>query len=297
MSRLFLIHVTLIASIALLCVSAHARIGESRSALEERLLDGRMAIKYPTEELGERLRQIGDHYRKLRKLFTVNAEEIEDLDLKMALEAVGKDMAMISDDITHRIYHKSSDKSKVSSTDLKKETSSRRKKVYSPDGWDLHVIYYQGKSIFESYHKIGNPLITQERDSLLIFNKGRSTWAARVEPTATENSEAGAASKPTISSNSSAAVRKALLAQAEKSRVTEARNQAVTEAKNATFFGFQYERADGLLRASYGDGRFVIFDATFDRMLADKSQTENFQYIQLIGEKVKDLGPEQYLKE
>lgn len=68
----------------------------------------------------------------------------------------------------HTIYFKKAEDATVSRSDL--DTSA------FPEGWDLHVVYYQNISVFEAYRRNGASLSDAEVDALLALNQGDSFW-------------------------------------------------------------------------------------------------------------------------
>src|SRR5690606_27931788 len=68
----------------------------------------------------------------------------------------------------HTIYFKKAADATVSRSDL--DVSA------FPDGWDLHVVYYQNISVFEAYRRNGASLSDAEVDALLALKRGDSFW-------------------------------------------------------------------------------------------------------------------------
>lgn len=118
-----------------------ARPGESRSTLERRLLDGRIAVKFPDREIDAKLEDRGVPYKNLFEFFPEGLE--------------------------HEIYFKPAGAEKASQGDI--ETKS-------PEGWELHVIYYKGQSVFEAYRRNGGGISRFEQEGLMMLNKGQSFW-------------------------------------------------------------------------------------------------------------------------
>lgn len=135
-----------LSSILLFMVSTlHARIGESRSAIEGRLLSSG-GIEYRDEEMYNERRK-GKPYMAFESQMPSSAELV--------------------------IYFKSIDGREPTSADL-------RKKRFS-SGWDLHVLYVNGKSVMELYERKSG-ISDYELNQLLALNAGGSYWR-RVEET------------------------------------------------------------------------------------------------------------------
>ncbi len=94
-------------------------------------------------------------------------------------------------------------------------------------GWEMRVYLYKGVSSLEVYHRIGANLTDAEINALLNSNKGNVAW--------TQNS--GQA------------------------------NSGTGQDASDSFLGYDYERADGALRALHLGNDLVIFSAEMDRTL------------------------------
>jgi hypothetical protein len=118
--------------------SAQARIGESMSTIESRLLrSGGIVYRDDVTELN---RQRGMPYVAHLELMT---------DTKL------------------RIYFKSADGSKPKSSDMDPKRSS--------PGWDIHVLYVGDRSVLEVYKRSGG-MTTSEFNQLLKLHAGDSYW-------------------------------------------------------------------------------------------------------------------------
>lgn len=127
---------------AALAPACQARIGESRSQLEGRLLENRRGLPYPEEYLQEKFRRVP---------FS---------NLLHYLPSEGVELAA---------YHKKASSERVSRSELEGRNAQ-------PMGWDLLVIYYRGKSVLEAYRRNGPPLAEAERDLLLAIQRGGTSW-------------------------------------------------------------------------------------------------------------------------
>src|SRR5690606_21341589 len=96
---------------------AEARVGETKSDMESRLMRNRRVIEYPARYLERKLQEPRSRvpYREYLPHFAEGS--------------------------VHTIYFKKAEDATVSRSDL--DTSA------FPDGWDLHVVYYQNISVFE----------------------------------------------------------------------------------------------------------------------------------------------------
>lgn len=136
--------IKLITSFILLFVcldSVQARIGETRSTLEGRLLQDRTAIKVPERKMRALINHQTVPYRHLLMYFPENAEQV--------------------------LYYKPASDEKAEMDDLDTEF---------PRGWMLHVVFYKGRSVFEAYRRNGSKVNRHEQSGLLLLNKGDSFW-------------------------------------------------------------------------------------------------------------------------
>lgn len=126
----------------LLVLPLPARVGESQTQLESRLLSNRTGIEVPTRQV----KQIIDHrsvpYRSLYEYFPENA--------------------------VHELYFKPAEDDAA--------TTSVFDATDFPDGWLVHVVYYKGRSVFEAYRRNGDGMSKYEEEGLLMLNKGDSHW-------------------------------------------------------------------------------------------------------------------------
>ena len=119
--------------------SADARIGESRSSFERRLFSNG-GIIYRNKEERRTRRQSGPYSQYLQYLG--NSAEV-------------------------RVYFKSDDGSQPTQTDLDKGTLG--------SGWEVHVLYVAGKSVFEQYKRVGS-MSEYEMNALLAILGGGGYW-------------------------------------------------------------------------------------------------------------------------
>lgn len=132
-----------------------ARIGESRSTLEGRLLRDRTAVKVPTKKQQNLIGHRSVPYRQYLEYFPENAE--------------------------HMLYYKPAEAERASTDDLDDQF---------PEGWMLHVVYYKGRSVFEAYRRNGAAINRHERSGLLLRAKGESFWK-NIGPNDREDSAMG----------------------------------------------------------------------------------------------------------
>lgn len=140
MSRYPLLIVTLLLSATLL--PAHARIGESRSEMQTRLLRDRRLIEYPERYISRKLSDRAVNYRSHLQYFPEGSD--------------------------HAMFLKRAEDVTVSRSDLDSAPF--------PDGWDLHVVYFKNISVFEAYRRNGAQLTVAEVNELLALNRGDSFW-------------------------------------------------------------------------------------------------------------------------
>ena len=135
--------------------SALARIGETQSTLESRLLQDRTAIKVPERKMKSLINHNTVPYRNLLMYFPENSEQV--------------------------LYYKPASGEKAEMADLD---------VEFPRGWMLHVVFYKGRSVFEAYRRNGARVNRHEQSGLLLLNKGDSFWK-KIDDGAKEKSALG----------------------------------------------------------------------------------------------------------
>jgi hypothetical protein len=145
----------LITAVLILCSTAQARVGESRSSLESRLLKDRTAVKVPSRLQEKLLNDRSVPYRALYEYFPESAEQ--------------------------EVYYKLSEDGQATTADL--ETTF-------PDGWMVHVVYLNGQSVFEAYRRNGAGITRYEEEGILMVNMGGSHWQ-RVNPKDVQNTAIG----------------------------------------------------------------------------------------------------------
>ncbi len=152
-------------TISAACLSPlHARLGESRSELERRLLQG-----------SDRAMEVTDG--SLEEFYQSRAPVRESLRI---LEENG---------LEYTVYYKSGDDVGAASSDLwLRDRSGRRsdRPDPKPDGWLLHVAYLNGVSVLEYYSR-SEPLTEIESAGILLRNVGESRWVKGKVPTDDEN--------------------------------------------------------------------------------------------------------------
>lgn len=182
---------------------AEARIGDSRNALENRLF-GSGGVIYRIKEERRSRRQSGPYT---------------------------KYMQYLGSSASVQVYFKSDDGRQPSLSDFENNNLGT--------GWELHVLYVSGKSVFELYKRIGS-ITEYEMNALLALLAGGHYWE-----------KAGEKSK---SSGSSA---------------TDATDAAAEEEEEIlTVFGFDYVRSDGDVRAKKSGGGLMVFQTQLDEFLS-----------------------------
>ncbi|MEO0794528.1 MAG: hypothetical protein AAFX93_05185 [Verrucomicrobiota bacterium] len=131
---------------------ANARVGDSRSTLERRLLTEGGAVKLLDDEVFEQ------HFKKSPFKDTLDPE---------------------SDTYEMVLYYKTADGGKAYSSRV---LDDRERPVANPDGWLIFVVYARGQSVFEAY-KRSSGLTEAESNGLLLLNRGDGTWNRGTLPT------------------------------------------------------------------------------------------------------------------
>ncbi|MEM0967563.1 MAG: hypothetical protein AAGJ81_15550 [Verrucomicrobiota bacterium] len=138
---------------------AEARIGESRSQLERRLL------------------------RESGKGLLVKDDDLEDFH-RERFDAYGAVLALEDENWEHVLYFKINETVIPSSARLwiKNDAGRRSEKPNPrPDGWLLHVIYLNGVSVLETYVR-SSALTEIETNGILEINSGGSQWMKGAPP-------------------------------------------------------------------------------------------------------------------
>lgn len=134
----------LIASLAALLATltlVQARVGESQTQLESRLLSDRTAVKIPSRDVTAKLEHRSVPYRGL--------------------------LRHLPQEFEHVIYYKPAERARASRADLSAEF---------PEGWEVHVIYHRGRSLFEAYRRNGAGITRYEEEGILLLNRRDSYW-------------------------------------------------------------------------------------------------------------------------
>lgn len=199
----------LIVLAALACLllprSADARIGESRTSFERRLFSNG-GIIYRNKEERRNRRQSGPYSAYMQYLGS-------------------------SADV--RVYFKSDDGSQPTQTDLDKGTLG--------SGWEVHVLYVGGKSVFEQYKRIGS-MSEYEMNALLAILGGGGYWKEAGEDESAVRATEGEDDEPPPSA-----------------------------------FGFDYVRSDGEVRAKKSGGGLMVFQKQLDEFLAKQHESNLLQ--------------------
>jgi len=151
----------LLCAILLIPTFSHARLGETKSTIEARLLKNNMGIEYPDSYVENKIKDNNKEsaipYRQHINIFT----------------AVG----------TQAFYFKNASGEKTSPSLFKQEKddlkNNKGKKVIHdiwPDGWDFHVVFFKDRSVFEAYRRNDRDISEIEYEQILALNKGNSHW-------------------------------------------------------------------------------------------------------------------------
>lgn len=122
-----------------------ARIGESRTQLDNRLLLSGLAIPYPEERVESKISAREMPYSNLVEFFP------EGIENAVYFKKTGGEKPILEEIALPSGYES-------------------RGREFFPDGWDLHVGYLRGVSVFEAYRRNGPGLHTVEVEALLALN-------------------------------------------------------------------------------------------------------------------------------
>lgn len=183
--------------------AAEARIGDSINDFERRLFAGG-GISYPVEE-GKSSRRATGPYSSYMDYLGSSAEV--------------------------RLYFKTDDGQKPRQVDIE------AKKLGS--GWEVHVLFVSGKSVFELYKRVGSSASEYETNALLGILGGGGYWKEVEIPVET---------------------------------IEDAKDD-----EPVTAFGFDYVRSDGEVRAKKSGGGVMVFRKQLDEFLAKKHESELIQ--------------------
>jgi hypothetical protein len=177
--------------------SADARIGESRDGFERRLFtSGGIVLRDEDERTSRRQ---GGPYTSYMKYLGGSAEA--------------------------RVYFKSDDGRKPNQSEVAEKALG--------SGWEVHVLYVNGKSVLELYKRVGTSASEYETNALLGILGGGGFWKEPEKPAADEEEEDAP----------------------------------------LTAFGFDYMRSDGEVRAKTSGGGLMVFQKQLDEFLAKKHES------------------------
>lgn len=143
-----------LALITLSCLSAHARIGESRRTIENRLTQGGRGLVIDDDDLR--------HYYIRQAPFTA-----------LIMERVGGEFAIHPElNLSVGVYYKTIGDERAFKSRL---TQDNGRPVEHPAGWMLYVVYYKGQSVLEYYARSGS-MTEAESNGILLLNQGSSNW-------------------------------------------------------------------------------------------------------------------------
>ncbi|MFO8026499.1 MAG: hypothetical protein R6U56_02410 [Opitutales bacterium] len=191
----------------LLPQAADARIGERRESFERRLFsNGGIMIRSREEDSSSRRSGPYTSY-----------------------------MQYLGSSAKVRVYFKSDDGSERTQTDVDKGSLG--------SGWEVHVLYVNGKSVLELYKRVGS-MSEYERNALLGILGGGGYWKeAEKEPEASPSVEA------------------------------DAEPGAAEDEPPPSAFGFDYVRNDGEVRAKKSGGGIMVFQKQLDEFLARQHES------------------------
>lgn len=201
-SRVYLVSVLLFTVPQFFVPGADARIGESRMVIERRLTQAG-GIVYRDEAIKQSRRR-GMPYMRFYDYYPEMAEV--------------------------RIYFKTDDG--------RKPKSSQMSEKQSAPGWDIHVLYIEGKSVLEVYARSRQVMTEYELNYILQLQVGSGYWN-RVSP-----------ANPKASKDS-------------------------VESVLPSAFGHQMEHSDGQVRAKKINGNAImLFDLDLDVRIAREQQAD-----------------------
>ena len=181
---------------------SNARIGESRMVIERRLTQAG-GIVYRDEAIKQSRRR-GMPYMRFYDYYPEMAEV--------------------------RIYFKTDDG--------RKPKSSQMSEKQSAPGWDMHVLYIEGKSVLEVYARSRQAMTEYELNHILQLQAGRGYWSrvSQANPKASKDS---------------------------------------VESELPSAFGHEMERSDGQVRAKKIKGNAImLFDLDLDVRIAREQQAD-----------------------
>ncbi|PXA05310.1 hypothetical protein DDZ13_00145 [Coraliomargarita sinensis] len=176
--------------------SVDARIGERRESFERRLFSNGGIIYRDKEERKTR-RSSGPYTQYLQYLG--NSAEV-------------------------RVYFKSDDGRQPTQSDLDKGTLG--------SGWEVHVLFVGGKSVLETYKRVGS-MSEYEMNALLAVLGGGAYWEEAEPPVEDELEK---------------------------------------DEPPPSAFGFDYVRSDGEVRAKKSGGGLMVFQKQLDEFLAKQHE-------------------------
>ena len=181
--------------------TAEARIGERKDSIERRLFTSG-GIMYRDDKV-EETRRNGMPYLKY--------------------------MELISASVDIRVYYKTADGRRPSSKELEE------KRILP--GWDLHVLYVNGKSSIEVY-KRSQGMTEYEFDQLLGLQANGSYWKKKEKAVKSEDGK---------------------------------------EEPDPSAFGYEMQLANGAVRAKKMGNGLMFFDTKLDVMLAQMSDSDQLE--------------------
>jgi hypothetical protein len=194
--------------------TAEARIGETRDTFESRLF-GSGGVIYRNKDERSTRRQSGPYSNYM--------------------EFLGSSAVV-------QVYFKSDVGRQPSLKDFEDDTLGT--------GWEVHVLYVSGKSVFESYKRIGS-ISEYEFNALLGILAGGKYWEKAEKKGSSGRSQAVGA--------------------------VEAVAAADEEEEDPTVFGFDFVRSDGNVRAKKSGGGLMVFQTQLDEFLAKQKKSTLMQ--------------------
>lgn len=143
-------------SITLAFGGLFARVGESRSSLEGRLVRSQLAVPYPDDRIMSKAKDNRVPYRHVVDYFP--------------------------EDCQHAIYYKKTGNDKPIPAEIAiSERQQRRNEEVYPEGWELHVVYLRNTSIFEAYRRNGQGGF-EEVEVMALLDLSANNWQHAQDP-------------------------------------------------------------------------------------------------------------------
>ncbi len=137
-------------------LSAQARVGEPVSTIESRM--GKLAVRLPSDFSEGYIKRMSSHYDFLSRYYP-NMEHV------VFFKSGNKDIAP----------------SVASDFGIKAKDGSSQPPKRSRNGWVLHIISVDGKSMIEAYYREGAGITDAETNVILNVNSRGNKWLERTD--------------------------------------------------------------------------------------------------------------------